>query len=130
MTTRLAQPLLEAAMPTGMVVQWKAGGSTEVGIVVGTSGKDVLVLSTYAKTVAREKSTTTYRDAYMTSLLPPIKSGPLQRDVHRIPRARLQKQGLVTGREKNMYKMIAAALRKNASAKMKEELLHLSGIGR
>lgn len=126
--TRLAQPLLEATMPTGMVVQWNAGGSSEVGVVVGTSGKDVLVLSTYAKSVAREKSTTMFKDVSLTALLPPIKSGPLVRDIHRIPRSRLKSQGVVSGREKNMYKMIAASLKKGQNQKIKEELKHLAGI--
>lgn len=126
----LRQPLLEATMAVGTVVQWKAGGSTEVGIVVGTSGKDVLVLSTYAKSVSREKTTMAYRDPKMTARLPPIKSGPLQRDIHRIPRSRLQAQGLVTGREKNMYKMISHALKEAEEEEVRDAQKRLAGIVR
>jgi ATP-dependent Clp protease ATP-binding subunit ClpA len=100
------RPLLESAVPIGTMAQWKAGASTEVGVVVGSEGKDVFVVSMHSKETASEKSTQTYVDRKLTSRI--TGQGKwVQRIIHRIPRSKLQLQGAVKGRSLNFYKHFA-----------------------
>lgn len=100
-------PLLEAAMRPGTVVGWTAHGSDEVGIVIGVSGRDVLVVSTYARSLENDPGTKMYRDAKLSASLPPLRDPTLERDVHRIPRAKVRPQGALRGREKAVYDRLA-----------------------
>jgi hypothetical protein len=100
-------PLLEAAMQPGTVVGWKANGSSEVGIVIGTQGRDVLVVSTFARSLENQPATKTYRDPGLTAKLPQLKDPSLERDVHRIPRAKVKPQGMLQGRERSVYQRLA-----------------------
>ena len=105
-------PLLEAAMRPGTVVGWTSHGSEEVGTVVGVDGRDVLVVSIYSKSLENDVATKQYRDAKLTAALPPLTDTALERDVHRIPRAKVRPQGALKGRERSVYDRLGVHLKK------------------
>ena len=100
-------PLLEAAMQPGTVVGWKVNASNEVGIVIGVNGRDVLVVTTFARTLENQPATKAFRDPALTARLPQLKDPSLERDVHRIPRAKVKPQGMLQGRERQVYQRLA-----------------------
>lgn len=123
------KPLLESALSIGTLVQWRAGKSSEVGVVVGTEGRDVLAVSTYDSSLDNTASTKMYRDEKLTQLLPQGSNSLFRQDVHRIPRQMLQVQGKVQGTEQRSYRNLARKLRVlRLKRGIKEELLRLAGV--
>jgi hypothetical protein len=123
-------PVLEAATSIGTVVTWKGKGEDETGVVIGAKGRDVLVTTTFDRTVGRGHSLQRYRDDVLTAAVPqPVGLPGIERDVHRIPRARLRVQGKVKGRERALYSRLARAMqRKRESVETMEHLKHLAGV--
>ena len=128
MSTSSKLPLLEAATSIGTVVSWKGQGEDETGVVIGVKGRDVLVTTTFDRSVGRGASLKRYRDADLTELIPQPKGLPgIERDVHRIPRARLRVQGKVKGRERALYSRLARVMkRKDEAADSMQYILHLA----
>lgn len=105
-------PLLcEAAgsAPFGTMVGWHTPAGAVYGVVAGKSGNELLVLTTYDKTMQKDAGLRFYRDEAMSSKLPPL-TPTVFMDLQRVPAAKAFKHGRIRGAALQPYTMAAATL--------------------
>jgi hypothetical protein len=88
----------------------------------------VLVIATFTKGVSKEASSQLYRDAKLSARLPAMANSKLVRDVHRVPRSKLQAQGRIGGKARSVYAKLASLLKESQASGIRDELRHLAGI--
>jgi len=103
--------LSEAApsTPVGTMVGWKAAGSEVYGVVIGRSGKDLLCLTTYDKTLEKDKGIRLYRDEAMSGKLPMV-TPTVRMSLQRVPAAKAFTRSRLTGSALKPYVQAASVL--------------------
>lgn len=107
--------LSEAAVsaPFGTTVGWKTPGGEVYGVVVGKEGKELLCLTTYDKTMQKDKSIRFYRDEAASDKLPPVTS-TVRMSLQRVPAAKAFKHGRLKGSALKPYQQAMKALQTEA----------------
>lgn len=95
--------------PFGTVVGWRTPAGKAYGVVVGKEGKELLCLSAFSKSLAKDKSLTYYEDKSASGKLQQAMPGVLMA-LQRVPMNRAFKRGRVEGTGLQPYLKAAAHL--------------------
>lgn len=95
---KLRQHLCEAVgkVPFGTMVGWRTPGGRAYGVVVGMEGKELLALTTYDKTLKKDRGLKYYRDEALSDKLAPLMPSVVM-DLQRVPTDKAFKHGRITG---------------------------------
>lgn len=104
---RLSEAVRNA--PFGTMVGWQTPAGRAYGVVVGQDGKELLCLSAFSKSLAKDKSLTYYEDAAASGKLQQAMPGVLMA-LQRVPMARAFKRGRIEGTGLQPYMKAAAHL--------------------
>lgn len=105
------QPLSEAVgkVPFGTMVGWRTPGGEVYGVVVGRDGKELLAITAYDRSLARDKGIRLYRDEALSGKLTSVMPSLLM-SVQRVPAAKAFKHSRVTGAALQPYSDAAKQL--------------------
>ena len=108
---KLRQRLCEAVTnaPFGAMVGWRTPGGEVYGVVVGTEGKELLCLTTYDKTMRKDKGLGYYKDEAASDKLPQV-TPTVRMSLQRVPTTKAFKHGRLQGSALKPSQQAAAAL--------------------